>query len=260
MYNLKSSDFFEAVKQIPDNSVDLILTDTPYGISHSDGFIKSSTKTKAKSSSILGDNPDDLDWNVILDEFYRVLKPGKMCYLFGRTDMFIRIGSNITNSKLKYCHDFVWRKGDMNYGNLGIMGNIHELLIGLSKGSPEKSRPLMIDNVLKKRYKAEYNGKVSSKEYYGHPTQKPVGLLSYIILGRTDEGDVVFDPFAGSASTLVACEITNRNSIGFELDPKFYELALERLNDKAHLEMCKKQIDGGLSYSNCGLLTFPTLL
>lgn len=256
MYNISNSNFFDEIKNIPNESIDLILTDPPYGISHVDGFIKASNKTKAKTHSIKGDNPEDIDWDIVLSEFYRILKPNKMCYIFGRTDMFMRIGVNINSSKLKYCHDFIWRKGDMNYGNLGLMGNIHELCLGLSKGNPEKSKPLIIDGVEKKRYKAEYNGKVSNKEYYGHPTQKPIGLLSYIILGRTNEGDTVFDPFVGAGSTNVACEITNRNSISYELDEVFYEIAKKRLNDKEHMEMCKKQIESGLKYSECGLLSF----
>jgi len=256
MYNILNVNFFDQISKIETNSVDLILTDPPYGISHSDGFIKQSKNSKAKSHSILGDNPSDLDWDVILTEFYRILKPNKMCYIFGRTDMFMRIGQNILNSELKYCHDFIWRKGDMNYGNLGIMGNIHEMCIGLSKGNPEKSRPLNINGVEKKRYKSEYSGKVSSKEYYGHPTQKPIGLLSYIILGRTDVGDLVFDPFVGAGSTNVACEINNRNSLSFELDPIFYDLSLKRMMDSEHLDMCRKQIETGLHYSDCGLLSF----
>lgn len=259
MYNIYNVNFFEEVSKIPDNSVDLILTDPPYGISHSDGFIKASKNTKALTNNIIGDNPDDLDWDIILEEFYRILKPKKMCYIFGRTDMFMRIGHNVINSKLKYCHDFIWRKGDMNYGNLGIMGNIHEMCIGLSKGNPEKSRPLTISGDIKKRYKSEYNGKVSSKEYYGHPTQKPIGLLSYIILGRTDIGDLVFDPFAGASSTTVACEINGRNSISYELDTEFYNLSLKRLEDDSHMSMCTKQIETGLNYSECGLLSFGKL-
>jgi site-specific DNA-methyltransferase (adenine-specific) len=256
MYNVLNVNFFDEIKKVESNTIDLILTDPPYGISHSDGFIKQSKNSKAKTHSIMGDNPNDLDWDIILSEFYRVLKPNKMCYIFGRTDMFIRIGQNIINSKLKYCHDFIWRKGDMNYGNLGIMGNIHEMCIGLSKGNPEKSRPLLINGNEKKRYKAEYSGKVSSKEYYGHPTQKPIGLLSYIILGRTDIGDLIFDPFVGAGSTNIACEINGRNSLSFELDQTFYDLTLKRLNDEEHIKMCKKQIEGGLEYSECGLLSF----
>jgi hypothetical protein len=256
MYNILNVNFFDEVKKMPNNSIDLILTDPPYGISHSDGFIKLSKNTKAITHTIIGDSPDDIDWDFLLSELFRVLKPNKMCYIFGRTDMFMRIGSNILKSDFKYCHDFIWRKGDMNYGNLGIMGNIHEMCIGLSKGNPEKSRILKINGEEKKRYKAEYSGKVSTKEYYGHPTQKPVGLLSYIILGRTDENDVIFDPFGGVSSTAVAAEINGRNSITYELDVNFYNLSIKRLEDINYIEMCKNQIESGLKYSECGLLSF----
>lgn len=232
---IKLVDTFAEMAEMDDNSIDLILTDPPYGINHADGFIKGSKTTKAIKNRIKNDNPDDILWDVLLDEFYRILKPGKMCYIFGRTDMFMRIGHNIIKSKLKYNHDFIWRKGDMVHGNLGIFGTIHELLIGLSKGTPEKSRELIIDGDNKKRSKAEYSGKVSRKEYYGHPTQKPVGLLSYIILNRTDENDVVFDPFCGVGSTLVAAQILNRIGVGHEVDEDFYKLTVKRLNDIEHL-------------------------
>lgn len=255
---IKNGDVFDLIKSIPDESVDLILTDPPYGINHTDGFIKSSNKEVKTEYKIKGDKVGDIDWDVLLEEFHRVLKPKKMCYIFGRTDMFMRIGTNVTNSKLKYCHDFLWRKGDMNYGNLNLMGNVHELCIGLSKGSAEKSRPLIFDGEEKKRYKAEYNGKVSTIEYYGHPTQKPIGLLSYFILNRTDVGDLILDPFAGASSTLIAANNLNRNSIGFELDQTFYDLSLKRISDEEHIKICKKQISGGMSYSKCGLTEFKS--
>jgi DNA modification methylase len=256
--DLKNGDFYTLIKEVEDNSIDFILTDPPYGISHSDGFIKASENSKSERSSILNDGEDDLDWDVMLNELYRVLKPNKMCYIFGRTDMFMRIGQNIINSKFKYCHDFLWRKGDMNYGNLNIMGNIHELCIGLSKGNAEKSRAISIGGEEKKRSKAEYSGKVSTKEYYGHPTQKPIGLLSYLILNRTDENELVFDPFAGVSSTMVACKLFNRKGLAYEMDPHFYDLSIKRLEDKEHLDICSNQVSGGLVYSDCGLLSFTT--
>ena len=200
------------------------------GIGYKDGISPKPLK------EIKNDKPKDINWDFILDEVYRVLKPHKMCYMFGRTDMFMRISKHINDSKLKYCHDFIWRKGDMNYGNLNIFGNIHEIIIGLSKGSPEKSRKILIDNKIKKRTKAEYCGKTTTKEYYGHPMQKPVGLLSYIILNRTDENDVVFDPFCGVSSTLIASKILNRKYIGYEIDEEFYNLSIKRLNDFEHLK------------------------
>lgn len=256
--DLKCGDVFDLIKNIPDESVDLILTDPPYGINHSDGFIKSSNKEVKTEHKIKGDKAGDIDWDILLEEFHRVLKPKKMCYIFGRTDMFMRIGKNVIDSKLKYCHDFLWRKGDMNYGNLNLMGNVHELCIGLSKGSAEKSRPLLFDGEEKKRYKAEYNGKVSTIEYYGHPTQKPIGLLSYFILNRTDVGDLILDPFAGASSTLIAANNLNRNSIGFELDDIFYDLSLKRMSDENHIAICKKQISGGMSYAKSGLTEFKS--
>jgi DNA modification methylase len=253
---IKLCDTFKEIQTIGNDTIDLILTDTPYGINHNDGFIKASKSTKAIKNNILNDMPYDILWDVLLDEFYRILKPGKMCYLFGRTDMFMRIGNNILNSKLKFNHDFIWRKGDMVHGNLGIFGTIHELLIGLSKGNPETARKVIIDGISKKRTKAEYCGKVSRKEYYGHPTQKPVGLLSYIILSRTSENDVVFDPFCGVGSTLVACNVLNRQSIGYELDKEFYDLSIKRLSDKEHLKQYEKLKNGELRNIPINGLTF----
>ena len=107
-----------------------------------------------------------------------------------------------------------------------------QLCIGLSKGNAEKSRAISIGGEEKKRSKAEYSGKVSTKEYYGHPTQKPIGLLSYLILNRTDENELVFDPFAGVSSTMVACKLFNRKGLAYEMDPHFYDLSIKRLEDK----------------------------
>lgn len=70
----------------------------------------------------------------------------------------------------------------------------------------------------------------SSKTYPKvHPTQKPVSLLKRLIEIFTDEGDVVIDPCAGSATTLRACQELNRNSYGFEIDKKFYSDAKEKM-------------------------------
>jgi len=64
----------------------------------------------------------------------------------------------------------------------------------------------------------------------GHPTQKPVDLMKRMILGSTNEGDVVLDPFMGSGTTGVACVETGRKFIGFEIDKRYFEIAKKRLN------------------------------
>ena len=64
-----------------------------------------------------------------------------------------------------------------------------------------------------------------------HPTQKPVALLEYLIKTYTNEGDVVLDNCMGSGSTCVACVNTNRHYIGFEKEPKYFDIACKRLNE-----------------------------
>jgi site-specific DNA-methyltransferase (adenine-specific) len=63
-----------------------------------------------------------------------------------------------------------------------------------------------------------------------HPTQKPVELMRYYIENSSNENDTVLDPFMGSGSTGVACLELNRKFIGFEIDEKYYEIAINRLN------------------------------
>lgn len=69
-----------------------------------------------------------------------------------------------------------------------------------------------------------------SKEKTGHPCPIPVALMERIILLTTNEGDTVCDPFIGGGTTAIACLNTNRNYIGFEIDPKYYDIATERIN------------------------------
>jgi len=248
IYNkIYCEDCLSFTTQIPDNSIDLILTDPPYGINYKDNIRKSkywskTGKVKKQTevvSEIKNDLKKDLDWDLLFNEFYRILKPKKMLYLFCRTDVIITWSKHILNSKFRYAHDFLWIKGDMGYGNLNIPGAVHEMVLGLSKGSAEKSRVLEINGALKKRVPACYLGKLSKKEYYGHPTQKPVALLSMFLLLRTDINDIVFDPFSGVASTALAAAVNHRRFIGCELDEAFYNQGNKRLADIKHINIYK---------------------
>lgn len=233
-------DCFKALKNIADESIDLILTDPPYGIGYKDCYAKKSL------GKIQSDNPNDIDWVTFFSECYRVLKSKKMIYFCCRSDMLLRLGPAIQQSSFRFAHDFAWLKGDMGYGNLNVMGTSHELVLGLSKGSAEKSRVIKVDGEDKKRTIAAYVGKLGKRENYGHPTQKPVGLMAYIIMNRTDYGDVVLDPFCGSGSTLVAAQILNRKSIGIDLDERYINLTNKRLADEPHIKMYQDMIDKGL--------------
>ena len=118
----------------------------------------------------------------------------------------------------------------MNSGNLNIMGNIHELILHFSKENPEKSRLQLNENIkIKKRVKAYFKGKLSTKEYVGHPTQKPIKLLEYIIQNRTDENDLILDYFCGSGTTGVACQNLNRRFLLCDNDKTWINIAKNRL-------------------------------
>ena len=76
-------------------------------------------------------------------------------------------------------------------------------------------------------------GVTSKKEKIdgGHPTQKPVEVMEWLIKRLSDENDIILDPFMGSGSTGVACKNTNRKFIGIELDKNYYNIAMKRLGD-----------------------------
>jgi DNA modification methylase len=255
--NIYNGDYIMIMKNFPDECIDLLLTDPPYQIEYIDNIARYSYKERGidkKVKPIKNDSKGDIDWDIFFNESYRILKPKKMLYMCCRLDMIIYIAKFIKRSKFKYAHDFVWQKGDMGYGNLNVMGTTHELFIGLSIGNPEKSRPIYIDGKLKKRTPAIYTGKLKEAEYYGHPTQKPVGMMAYIILNRTDERDVVLDSFAGVGSTSVAAKLLNRNYIAIELDKEHFNRMEKRLEDKKHLAIYNfletgfVSMGGGITY------------
>lgn len=85
----------------------------------------------------------------------------------------------------------------------------------------------------------------NSKKYPKiHPTQKPVGILKELIKIFTDKDDVVIDPVAGSGSTLRAAYELRRNSYGFEVEKKFYDLAKEKMLNKSDIwELSQMTVD-----------------
>ena len=69
------------------------------------------------------------------------------------------------------------------------------------------------------------------KKLYGHPTVKPLDIIRNLIINSSKEEEVVMDPFMGSGTTAVACKLTGRHYIGFEIDPEYYRVACNRVNN-----------------------------
>lgn len=226
------------MKEIPDASVDMILTDPPYGM------------TACKWDQII---PFDAVWK----QYWRILKKNSAVLLFG-VEPF---SSYLRLSQIqRYKYDWIWHKTQAT-GHLNCrkqpMRNVE--VISVFYESQPNYTPQMTDkdakNIRKLRprknsscygkFAPESSRLVSIEKSFPtqilnfantnhgerglHPTQKPVALLEYLIKTYTKEGQIVLDSCMGSGSTGVACLNVNRRFIGIEKDKNFFKIAQKRI-------------------------------
>ena len=206
-------DCLELMKNIPDGSVDLVLTDPPYGIDFQSNFRKN------KFNKIENDIAVNAEF---LDECKRVLKDTGAIYCFTRWDVYPSWIEQISKRfKVKNC--IVWFKRGGGLGDLkkGYIYN-HEFIIYCA----EKNHRLN-----GKRRNDVFEFAKDAPSTYVHPTQKPISLLKEIIDRSSNEGGVVLDCFMGSGSTGVACVNSNRRFIGIELDEGYFNIAKKRIEE-----------------------------
>ena len=239
MIELLQGDCLERMKDIPDGSVDMVLTDPPYGT------------TACKWDSII---PLEPMW----EQLKRVIKPnGAIVMTASQPFTTTLIASNM--KMFKYC--WVWEKskatGHLNSKKRPLVK--HEGIVVFygkqccynPQGLIKKDKPTI------SKGNRGIKGDGSSGDCYGvakrdavqthtnyplsivrsvveqkpvHPTQKPVALMEYLIKTYTNEGDTVLDFTMGSGTTGVACKSLNRNFIGIELDEQYFKIAQERIS------------------------------
>lgn len=198
-----NADCLQVMRNMEDNSVDLILTDPPYGIGADKGvggFGASKT-----------DKHYEGDWDSKTpsqEYFTEMLRVTKKVIIFG--------GNFFTDKLPVNGHWIVWdKKGDIAFDN--PFGDCELAYTNINKKSVKK-------------YKVIQQGFISEEKDRFHPTQKPVSLMKKIIEDYSEDG-IIFDPFAGGGSTLVACKQLKRDFIGCEISPDYYKTALERINN-----------------------------
>jgi len=211
--DLMQGDCLERMKDIPDGSVDMVLTDPPYGMSFRSNYRKN------RYEGIKND--EGLDW---LDDFvcqlYRVCTSGSAQYVFcsfHNVDLF----KQAFQRKFKVKNILVWEKNNTSMGDLkGDFAPKVEFILFMHKG-----RSLI-------RGKREPNiFRFSRTGNNLHPTEKPVDMCEYLISKFSDENDSIFDPFMGSGTTGLAAANTNRNFIGIEIDSEYFSIAESRINE-----------------------------
>ncbi len=217
-------DCLEKMKNIPDNCIDLILTDPPYktvqggrtGNKTPKGGIFSKHHEEFKRGAVFKENT--ILFSEWIPQAYRVLKSNSHCYIMsnGRNIKTLQVESE--KAGFKYQNLLVWDKGNKT-PNRYYMQQLEFILMLTKKGSRNINN-MGTGNLLS--VKNEIGKKL-------HPTQKPVPLLEIMIKNSTFENQVVLDMFMGSGSTGVACKNLNRNFIGIEKDKEYFEIAKKRI-------------------------------
>lgn len=216
-------DCLDGLREVPDHSVDLIVTDPPYFLSMG----HAGSKTNAQSVQLNSNRAfNDLAictpfYRQLFEEFARVLKETGSFYFFtdwrGYAYYFPMI-----NAALPVRNLIVW---DKKSGPGSFYSFAHELIIFGTYRS--KTKAGVGSNVW--REAAFSSGARSTDGEKVHPTQKPVALLTRMIEDSTEPGAVVLDTFMGSGTTAVACLKSGRQFIGFELDEQYHAIAQQRI-------------------------------
>lgn len=225
----------EIFQQLPDNSIDLIITDPPYKDYQSNRPVVHEKVKKIHEY--------DFALPYFIEQSARVLKPG--CHFYCWCDhisfpnIFLQLEQHKEKQKKKKTDDYllyknclIWIKNNHGSGDLiGDYAPQHEFVIFATKGKGKPLNGQRQPNVYfrKTKFGIEFYKKVSNYKF-DHGTIKPVDILRLQIEKSSNVGDLIFDPYAGSMSLGEACILTDRNYLLVEIVKEHYEAGNKRLN------------------------------
>lgn len=218
--NIQQGDSLKILKGLQDNSIDIILTDPPYGIEYKSN--RSEDSNAVTKRGLLNDGKKEAF--ELLENTCQILvdKTAKdsHLYFFCSWSVFSDF-ENIIGKYFTIKTPIVWDKGNKGSGDLeNDWGNQTELIIYCVKG--KKNINYRKGNVLN-------IPKIHSSKLV-HPTQKPVELIKEILEVSALKNDFIVDPFMGSGSTIKACNEMNLKSLGIELDKEMFNIANNFIN------------------------------
>ena len=199
-------------------SVDLVLTDPPYGI----GYLSSHRTIRTEVAKLLA-NDDSLEaLREALRFVPRLLRPNCHVYYFASADETIGQACAVLPDELKFQRLLCWDKGNWGMGDLDAnYGQQWEAIVFASNG-----RRLLNGPRPSSLLQTFGRGAGST---WDHPTQKPITLCRFLIQTSSNKGDTVLDPFMGSGTTLRAAKDLGRKAIGIEVEERYCEIAVKRL-------------------------------
>lgn len=247
-----AGDCIEVMQSLPEASVDLIFADPPYNLQLK-GTLHRPNNTKVDACD---DAWDQFDSFKAYDQFTqawlaaarRLLKPDGAIWVIGSYHNIFRVGAELQNKGFWILNDVVWRKSNPMPNFRGKrLTNAHETMIWASKGDASKytfnyeALKALNEGI---QMRSDWvlpicNGGERLKDRNGdkaHPTQKPEALLHRVLVGATNPGDVVLDPFFGTGTTGAVAKMLGRDFIGIEREAAYREIAEERLSRVRRLE------------------------
>lgn len=237
------------LKEVADESIDLIVSDIPYKIvaggcsvvddgKGTGGILKRRVVTDgsrlgnrwmpknenqmvscAKNGTMFTHN--NIKFEEWLPDAYRVLKQNSHCYLMINGRNLKELQQKAEDAGFIFQNLLVWDKGNATPNNFYMQSC--EFILMLRKGKAKYINNLGCKTLL------SVPNMVGKKV---HPTEKPVDLLKILVENSSKEGDMVMDMFAGSFSLAEACILTNRKYFCIEIDKDFYEIGLKRVSNK----------------------------
>ncbi len=208
-------------KLVGEQSIDVVLTDVPYGV----GYVESKqdfTQSVAKQKIIANDQSQtNAQYQQFMQDWIRAVKPylasKNAFYVFNSDKMLFALEDAFATEGIKFAQLLIWIKNSVVVGRLDYLPQ-HELIAygwhGRHKFVKSKDKSVL------------FYPKPNKSVF--HPTMKPIGLLRRLILNSSNRGEVVYDCFGGSGSTLIACEQTKRKCFMVELDPEYCQTIINR--------------------------------
>lgn len=217
---LYNGDCLEVLRGLPDNCIDLVITDPPYMQTANGGgcFGKLNVFEEIRPISS-GYNPE------VLDELDRVMKETNLYVFCSKNEIPHYLARYVTGKGCNF-DLLTWHKTNVMPACLNsYMSDTEYLLFFRAPGVKVYGTPAT---------KAKYYVSPMNKEdkaKYGHPTIKPLPIIENLVINSSIRGGYVLDPFMGSGTTGAACKKHGREFIGIEIDPKYFEIAKRRIEE-----------------------------
>lgn len=246
---LYHGDSLNILRQLPENSIDMIFADPPYNLSnggftvHAGRMVSVDKGDWDKSKGFQDDYDFHYTW---LEACKRVLKPQGTLWVSGTYHSIYQCGHALQSLGYHILNDIAWFKPNAS-PNLScrFFTASHETILWARKDKKAKhvfNYELMKEgewpeDKLKKpglQMRSVWSmgtPRPAEKKFGKHPTQKPIDLLKRIVLASTNKNDVILDPFAGSSTTGIAAAMHDRKFIGIDMEKEFLELSKKRFND-----------------------------